>query len=305
MLKLNKETNPLDQISDLIEVLDQCLGQDYLIAGGFVRDWYQDKPFNDVDIYLFRDLEAKEKLLNTGRFHFIKISDMFIDTVFHEKGPFLTRGRPRYNVQFISWYKDPQTALESFDFEHCKFFIPMNYLKAQNTTSNHFKGFIPRIPYAYDKAVEMLNKKELCLSKESRKKLEEITSHSHGLSILERHIKRTKKFVERGFFIPEELKSTLFSSTENFLKNKDLDKKYSGSKSILMEDIDYEVALEGESRFSEVKIAENLIKELISIYDEAERAVFLLSPIPLIREAAKQALEKALIVKVLPSIANY
>lgn len=293
MLKLNKDTNPLDQISDLIEVLDQCLGQDYLIAGGFVRDWYQDEPFNDIDIYLFRDTEVKEKLFKTKRFSFSKVADLFLDTVFHEQGSFFTKGRPKYNVQFISWYKGPKDVLDSFDFEHCKFFIPMNYLKAKHTTSDHFKAFIPRIPYAYDKAVETLKKKELRFSNNSKEKLLDINSHAHGIAILEKHVKRTKKFKERGFLVPDEVKTILLNSTESFLKkNTPAKTGRSRSKSILLEDADYAHAIGEGSKYTEAQIASNLIKELISLYDESERAIFFISPVPLIRDTAKEFMER-------------
>ena len=293
MLKLNKESNPLDQISDLIEVLDSCLGQEYLIAGGFVRDWYQDEPFNDIDIYLFGsdEYDTRTKLHNTGRFDFNKISDNFLDTVFREKGPFLTKGQPKYNVQFISWYKNTKQVLDAFDFEHCKFFVPMDYRKAKYTTSTQFKGFIPRVPYAYDRAVETLKKKRLELSSKSVSKLENITTESRhtGLAILEKYIKRTKKFKARGFLVTEELKATLLKSTELFLiAATDLSSKLSARKSALLEDVDYELGRTDKSKYSELEIAKNLIKELISLYDEIERAIFFISPSPLIRIVAKE-----------------
>jgi len=292
MLKLNKESNPLDQISDLIEVLDSCLGQDYLIAGGFVRDWYQDEPFNDIDIYLFGSdgYDTKTKLYSTGRFDFNKVSDSFLDTVFREKGPFLTKGHPKYNVQFISWYKNTKQVLDSFDFEHCKFFIPMDYKKAKYTTSTQFKGFVPRTPYAYNKAVETLKKKQLKLSTKSIDTLETIAidKRDSGLAILEKYIKRTKKFKARGFLVTEELKATLLRSTELFLKASLLSNTFSSRKSVLLEDADYELGRTDKSEFSELRIARNLIKELILLHDETERAIFFVSPAPLVREVVKE-----------------
>ena len=292
MLKLNKDSNPLDQISDLIKVLDSCLGQDYMIAGGFVRDWYQDEPFNDIDIYLFDESghDLRKKLTSTGRFAINKTNGNFVDTIFQDKTylPF-TKGRPKYNVQFICWYAGIESALNSFDFEHCKFFIPMDLSELK--LINWSVGIIPRTPYAYsNKAIKALKKKELQPSTKTLSTLQSVASNENGLVILERYIKRTRKFMARGFSVPEGLKALLLSSTELFLKTKVLDKKFSRRQSVFLEDADYDD--NGYSKYSELYIARNLIKELILLYDEQERTIFLLSPAPIIRDVMKELIEK-------------
>lgn len=298
--KLDK-LNPLSQIYDLIQVLNPIISE-YMIAGGFVRDWYQGTPFNDVDIYLFNTTldRIEDKLRKTNRFEIIRSHPYFIEAVFHEN--FISgidisssKGPPKHTIQLISWHSSPDEAVASFDFEHCKFFVPIIQQPLHLYSPFRRLGEVEsESAYAHIGATEALTSKILKLSKHSLIQLEALSDGSKSatdstLALFEKYIKRTKKFKTRGFIVPSEVLSILCSTADKFLTGMSNSKYPSERKSALLENIDYEhPGDEGASQYSFNQIAVNLIRDLIMLHSEAERAIFLLSTSSLVRDVAKK-----------------
>lgn len=280
---------PLDPILDLVDFLNKTLKLDYMIAGGFPRDWYIETPFNDVDIYLdlsstyIKDTKTLVKILrSTKRFEITKeISNRFVETIFCDSSPF-TKGRPKHRVQFIMWYSTHHDAISNFDFEHCKFFIP---IINQDPRSNFFnKGLISGEVYTHPLAKDSLAKKELILTPSALQKLEKMNSDGRGLSTLEIFIKRTLRFMSRGFLPTLETKNMLLEATENYFTAVPIS-DFSGLKSILLDEAeDYDDAIEGISIYKESEVARNLIANLLLICNVEDRARLLTSPCNFLRD---------------------
>jgi hypothetical protein len=288
---------PTESISDLVGFLNSSLKIDYMIAGGFPRDWYLDTPFNDIDIYLdisttyIRDSKTLVKILKASRrFEVIReVPNRFIEAIFCDKAPF-SKGRPKYRVQFILWHDIYSVAISSFDLEHCKFFIPIiNQEPRGNFLYNN--ELISGEVYSYTKSLDALIDKQLVFSESALRGLEVIVRHSSvGISILEIFVKRILRFINRGFTPTAQVKDSLLEAFENYLTVYKVS-DYPGLRSILLEEAeDYEDIAVNGSIYKESQVVRNLIMNLILIFPTEERARFLISPCTFLRETVTEIL---------------
>ena len=290
----NKKKDPLEDISDLIEFLDSKF-KSYMIAGGFVRDWYQDKSFNDIDIYIF-DVPSDVVVQNLSKnFEIIRRGSHFIEAIFCENSLY-TRGRPKYRVQFILWYPYLAKVVNSYDFEHCRFFIPIFSEEKEAVLVSHLES---KTPYAASQeAINALESKELILSSHALKQLEYLRSEdSFSLITLEMFVKRSRKFVGRDFTLVKHTKRTLIESVERVFTDVLSFNLTTTSpaifKSILLEDGDYiETRATETSAYSNLDISKNIIKELLLLLDSDEKSTLLFSPSRLVRETVEEALRQ-------------
>lgn len=317
MLRLSIEDrgDPLLLIKDLLEVLEPLPQRDFMIAGGFVRDWYLGIPFNDVDIYLFDQRRTRPKgtskeknqnkffdIISTlGRFDIIKSNETFIDTYFRDKGTWYSKGKIKYRVQFILWNTSPQQVLDQYDFEHCKFFIPI--MKGGDLFPLPHK--YSHAPLTYSSSVQSIEENRLIPSKFMIKTLEKIASHKiyqpSELHYLETVVRRCGKFVHRKMDLPDYDISNVLETYIANLEQAELSIRpqplsyaqfsdKSPVRSAILEDCeDYEFASTGlGSKYTIREIVENLISCWIEIQPPPDQARFLISPSELIRNVAQQ-----------------
>jgi len=133
-------SNPLAPIEDLVEELSKVFRCDWMIAGGYCRDLVDNKPFNDIDIYIYEDQltfngllpQIKSELASSRHFIFLESSsDSFLDGMFVSR-PSQFSSQIKYRIQIIGNTWNPWQALNRFDFESNRFFIPLKGLKTKS-----------------------------------------------------------------------------------------------------------------------------------------------------------------------------
>lgn len=314
MLKLpiNKLGNPLDQISDLVEVLDKTLKDDYMIAGGFVRDWYCQTEFNDIDIYLFpgnlNSPEAdkyvenvRQQLTSLRNFRILNTSNKyFLDTQFCETTWYSKK--QKYNVQFIMWNESPKQVLEEYDLEHCRFFIPVKNL-SENTKLPISADRIPLVDN--QKALTSITENRLILTDYTKNFLSSVSRGKHyspkSVHRLECIVKRCGKFYHnRKMSLPKEYNIT--QAIESYIANISNDPMISRiykadspyfstspiQSAILEGADDYDFNARSESKYTIREILENLVYCWGSLLPEEELTQLLVSPSQIVRESAKK-----------------
>lgn len=213
----NIETNPIDRIKDLTDVLDSVIDSDYIIAGGYPRDSYTGQPFNDIDVYIFEHVnpisfpnttnkqaqfnwnELIGRVKSSNRFELLSTTSIefktsgFIDCVFldipknkYDKPPI------KYRVQIMLFGKSVEEIMDKFDFEHCKFFIPYkNHKKAEIYNKWYGKDskkntpaslkivdeYPDRVIIAVDQAIESINTNKMILSEGILRDLEDLKNY--------------------------------------------------------------------------------------------------------------------------------
>jgi hypothetical protein len=216
-------------VHNTIVSINKASAFEFVIAGGYVRDWHQGQPANDIDIYLYNSIlptyddpldyflkenssfneDFKEALCNRS---FIKSfftrqifrfdlkhssrTKHFLDTIF-------TSGdHPPMRVQFIlspirgvvnrdSRYNSIDEILSSFDFTHCQFAFSPYQLKAFTT----------------QEALSSLEANKLQLTTRMENDLNRLMDHKiftpTALFEIENFAKRVLKFTSRGMKVPD------------------------------------------------------------------------------------------------------
>jgi len=296
---------------DILDKLNQATPQynySAMIAGGFARDLYQSKPFNDIDVYVFSsnkgipDDTFREILLKTNRFEPIqgKCSDFFYTTIFCKEQD-EQAAQPICRVQFINWYSSPKSALSKFDLEHCKFFIPIynENTSSKFATPSHLKhGHL----YAYPSAIKALESQELVFSSFTAQKLDEYTGHrffeEYALHVFEKIIYRVKKFKKRGMKLNSVNEANLTKLLESYLHTHASaiyarEKIYPDVKSVFLDRaLEYIPNISSPSAFHLKEVVDNLIKEWIELLPYDARYALLLSESRLIRSVVEELLRR-------------
>lgn len=303
----------LSTVKDLEAILSEilsssalidCQNPHMIIAGGFPRDLYQSKPFNDVDIYIYNipfDLFIKI-LKKTNHFEFIesKSTDNFCTTIFCEKteeGP----SKPLFRAQFIGWFKSARLTLDSFDLNHCKFFIPI--LPKTITFDCQFSLPLKHgCLYAFPEAISALKIQQIELSSLTKEVLTSISksrwySDDH-LYEFEKIIRRIRRFKKRGMKLSQATEDFLIESFEEYFTTFSVEissrRLHSPNfKSPLLEDIisDYYM-IRQRSVFTLDFIVKNMIKEWIHLLPPKFKLSLLLSEASLIRTVAEEMIKK-------------
>lgn len=307
LVKVSMENKPdiLKPIQDLIDIVDPLLEYDWMIGGGFVRDWYQKKKFNDVDIYIFENHrnsfnvpKFKEQLTSTQRFQFLERSgDRFLDGIFYDRTQFSKT--PRFQVQFLMWHKSPWTVLNSYDFDLSKFFLPFKKKSVKRVYGQDVELFEhleeDRIPYATPKALMSIDDQKITFADKTIGVLNTLTQPEDKRGIgstlhlleFEKLIKRLGKFTSRGMSLPD---YDLETALDEILKKFSISKPQAYFKSALMEDANEYEAVTAAAKYSSDEILENAIKQYLLLLPEKQRYRFLTSSHPLARKVAKEIL---------------
>lgn len=301
--------NILKPIQDLIDIVDSAVEYDWMIAGGFPRDWYQEKKFRDVDIYIFDHVTSnwdpvafRKKLLDSGRFEFFERSvDRFFDGIFYDKTQF--DKTPRFQVQFLMWNTTPWEVLKGYDFDLSRFFIPFKKKSIIPTdwgsSAELFDCiFEDRIPYATKEAIKSMDDQKITLTTKTTDMLHRNRKingyHRAGTKIfeLEKLVKRLGKFKSRGMALPDyDLATYLDEFTQSLEGKSFLSSGESFFRSALLEGANEYVGGGREtSQYSPEEIVQNLIEQWILLLPEEEQLRFLTSPFFLTRQVAKKIL---------------
>jgi hypothetical protein len=288
-------------IDSALKSLSKMQQPSFVVAGGYVRDWYQNQTPNDIDVYIFGDKECfrpnqfnnesfARALCNkflfrslfarqTYRFEIERMSrtSHFIDTTYID-------GNNNVRVQFIlspirggvsnnSRYNSIEEVLASFDFAHCQFAFSPYDLKT----------------YATPEALSSLETKTLQLSPRIANEMSRYMEHKifspENLFEIENLVKRTIKFLSRGMKLPLEL--DVASIIDTYCCNVEI---------ASLRDIALPSAMLGkhelydinQDRFLQSEIIKNLTKQWLLVAPLEDVARCMISPCKLIREVAEE-----------------
>jgi hypothetical protein len=295
----------LDDLCQVIENAILSLGANFkfAIAGGYVRDWYQNQPANDIDIYLY-DPTSLDYLANEA-FASILCDKSFVKSFFSGKKSrldlkrssrtkhfldtiFTTSDYSPVRVQFILSpirgvvshslrYKGIEDILTSFDFTHCQFAFSPHDLKAFTTQD----------------ALSSLETKTLQLTSRMNNEISRLMNQKiftpTNLFEIENFTKRVIKFVTRGMLPPSLDITNLIETYYSNVKMESLSTVLTPSS--MLGGVDHYDILSASSsnteRFTQDEIVKNLIIQWLSIAPIEDVARCIVSPYNVIRSAAE------------------
>lgn len=317
ILLSDENKSHLEPIRDLVEYLKKHLPYQFVIAGGYPRDFLLGVEFNDIDVFLkpssfvspsatFSEQmeKIKKALSSTGFFDFFDrgTQNYFVEGVYYQNTS-EERKIPKFRIQIISWHSNPLGAIRSFDFQHCQFMIP--FMNPNGWEHLLQDGEL----YAYTSdALDSLKQRQLVLTSEYKEILsKDFHDLDDRIQRLERLFTRIKKFHKRGFFLNEENKISITKIVEDTLKGleergRKISKYYSLDnhflhKSILLGEVSsaelYSIKSEEQnpSLYTIEAVGKRLAKELVYSLNQ-NPTLLLLFESQLIREAGREILEE-------------